>query len=293
MMHNGAESFTEGREGSEVKAPAGRGGGARCRILVGDALAVLRGMEGESVHCVVTSPPYDGLRTYGGGYRFDFEGIARELTRVLCSGGVLCWVVNDAVVDGSETLTSCKQKIFFREVCGLLVHDTMVYEKLNFSHPERVRYHQVFEYVFVLSKGRPRVFNGIRDKRNATAGAIGNLGVNTFTERDGSKGVRSKRVTAEWGLRGNVWRGRTRGQEEMCKVLPHPAMMPRWLARDLVVSWSDAGDVVLDPMAGSGTVAEEGLKAGRSVIAIECNGEYAALIEAGVNRVAREWRRAA
>ena len=112
---------------------------------------------------------YDKLRTYGG-HEWDFEGISKELFRVICHGGIVCWNVGDSVVDGSETLTSFKQAIFFKEQCGFRVHDTMIYAKTNFGHPERARYHQLFEYVFILSKGQPRCFNPIKDKPNTWAG---------------------------------------------------------------------------------------------------------------------------
>lgn len=242
-------------------------------LSLNDSVSGLRELPDGSVQLVVTSPPYDNLRTYGG-HAWDFEGTARELYRVLCAGGVLCWNVGDEVVNGSETLTSAKQKIYLAEVCSFRVHDTMIYEKLNFSHPERVRYHQVFEYVFVMSKGQPRCFNPIKDKKNSTAGCIGNLGVNTFTERDGSKSERSKKLTAEYGMRGNVWKGKTRGQEDMCERLHHPAMMPKWLARDLILSWSNPGDLVADPFAGSGTTGREAIANGRRAWLNDVNAEY-------------------
>lgn len=253
----------------------------RLTILQGDALEMLRTLPAESVHCCVTSPPYDNLRTYGG-YSWEFEGIARELFRVLVAGGVLCWNVNDATVDGSETLTSCKQKIFFREQVGFRVHDTMIYEKLNFSHPESSRYHQMFEYVFVLSKGSPRVFNPIKDKPNIWAGS-GTFGKNTLRESDGLMKERKRNIITEFGRRGNVWTGRTRGQEEVCGSLPHPAMMPKWLARDLILSWSDPGETVLDPMCGSGTTLTEAIQTGRRAIGIELNPEYVQLIHQRTN----------
>lgn len=244
-------------------------------IIEGDAATALKTLPNGCVHLGVTSCPYDDLRTYGKEkVSWDFETIAKELYRVLCPGGVLCWNVNDQVVNGGETLTSCKQKIYFVEQCGFRVHDTMIYEKRNFSHPEKVRYHQVFEYVYVLSKGAPRAFNPIKDKKNATAGCIGNLGVNTYTERDGTKSVREKKLTAEYGMRTNVWMGNTRGQEDMCIPLKHPAMMPKWLARDLILSWSNAGDIVIDPFMGSGTTIQQAEATGRSGIGIEINPEY-------------------
>jgi site-specific DNA-methyltransferase (adenine-specific) len=246
-----------------------------CDIFEGFAEDILPLLESNSIHQIVTSPPYDNARTYDTeNLEWDFKRIAKELYRVLVPGGVLCWNVNDMVIDGSESLTHARQAIYFVDVCGFKLHDTMIYKKSNFSHPEKVRYHQAFEYILVLSKGSPRTFNPIKDKKNATAGCVGNLGVNTFTEKDGSKSVRSKKITAEYGMRLNVWEGNTRGQEDMCIKLNHPAMMPKWLARDLILSWSNEGDVILDPFAGSGTTGSEATKLNRNSILIECNHNY-------------------
>jgi DNA modification methylase len=237
-----------------------------------DCVTALEALPTGSVQCVVTSPPYDNLRSYKG-YSWDFERTAQQLHRVLCVGGVLCWNVNDSVVDGSETLTSCKQKIYFNEQCGFRIHDTMIYEKVNFSHPEKVRYHQVFEYVFILSKGSPRVFNAIKDKPNTWAGT-GTFGVNTHRERDGEMTERKRNIIEPFGMRGNVWKGKTRGQEDICEKLEHPAMMPVWLANDLILSWSKEGDTVLDPFLGSGTTCTVARSLGRRSIGIDISEEY-------------------
>ncbi len=253
-------------------------------ILQGDWIEQLRTLSDQSVQCCVTSPPYDGLRTYGfSKTSWQFEPGVHELLRVLKPGGVVCWNVGLEVVGGSESLSPFKQAIYFVEKGGFLLHDTMIYQKRNFSHPERTRYHQVFEYVFVFSKGPPLVFNPLIDRANLTAGSIGNLGVNTFTERDGSKSVREKKVTKEFGMRHNVWLGKTRGQEDMCEKLPHPAMMPKWLSRDLILSWSNVGDTVLDPFGGSGTTGMVALETGRKAILIELNPEYVKLAEQRCN----------
>jgi site-specific DNA-methyltransferase (adenine-specific) len=241
-----------------------------------DCLEGMRQMEDKSVDLTITSPPYDGLRTYGNdnGPQWEFEAIAKELYRITKDGGVVCWNVNDQMINGSESLTHARQAIYFVDECGFNLHDTMIYEKSNFSHPETVRYHQVFEYILILSKGSPKTFNPIKDKKNATAGCVGNLGVNTFTEKDGSKSVRAKKITAEYGMRLNVWKGNTRGQEDMCIQLKHPAMMPRWLARDLTISWSNENDIVLDPFLGSGTTVEEAIKLKRQFIGFEISHTY-------------------
>lgn len=252
-------------------------------ILAGDAVEQLKRLADGSVHCVVTSPPYDKLRNYKGLSEADFQVLGHELYRVLCPGGILCWNVGDSMVDGSESLTSSKQKIFFRESVGFRIHDTMIYERTNFGHPERARYHQAFEYVFILSKGAPRVFNPITDKKNAWAGT-GTFGRNTVRESDGSMGERPRNIIAEYGMRTNVWRGKTRGQEDCCKGAKHPAMMPKWLARDLILSWSNPGDVILDPMAGSGTTGQMALETGRKTILIEAERDYLELIRDGCQK---------
>lgn len=241
------------------------------RIEIGDNREILPRWinEGVRVHQVVTSPPYDRLRVYGRDRGWHFETTAHHLYQILAPGGVVCWNVNDSVVDGAETLTSARQKLYFADVVGFRVHDTMIYEKRNFSHPERDRYHQLFEYVFVLSKGRPRCFHPIKDKPNTAAGLPGSVGINTVTQRDGSKALRRRRVNVPFGMRGNVWRGKTRGQEEMCRRLPHPAMMPRWLAADLIRSWSNPGDLILDPFAGAGTTAGQADRLGRRWLACD------------------------
>lgn len=247
-------------------------------ILTGDCVEQCRKhIDDESIDLVVTSPPYDRLRDYKG-FNCHFEELAKELFRVMKVGGVVCWNVGDSVVKKSETLTSFRQAIFFKDIAGFNVHDTMIWHKLNFSNPESVRYHQIFEYVFVFSKGVPKTFNPLRDKPNAQAGRIGCLGKNTYAKRDGSRSQRAMTyVTQEMGMRGNVWTGPTRGQEDMCSGLSHPAMMPKWLARDLILSWSNPGDLVLDPMAGSFTTCQQAIECGRKSIGIEASEEYATL----------------
>lgn len=248
-----------------------------CQILIGDSAEVLQTLLDASVQCCVTSPPYDNLRTYGG-HTWDFEAIAWQLYRVLCDGGVCCWNVGDATVNGCESLTSFKQAIFFVEQCGFRLHDTMIWQKSNFANPSFNRYHQLFEYVFIFSKGPPRIFNPIKDKQNKTAGCAA-FGENTYARRDGERHVRDSHISAQFGMRGNVWNGNTRGQEEVCQALPHPAMMPKWLARDLILSWSNPGDTIIDPFSGSGTSGAAALENGRNAILIDIEVSYRPLME--------------
>src|ERR1035437_437983 len=119
-------------------------------------------MPNDFIDLTVTSPPYDGLRTYNG-YSFPFEDIAKELYRVTKEGGVVVWVVGDSVVDGSESGTSFKQALYFIQ-CGFKLHDTMIYGKTQSAFPMHTRYNQMFEYMFVFSKGKPKTTNLIQEK---------------------------------------------------------------------------------------------------------------------------------
>jgi DNA modification methylase len=237
-------------------------------ITQGDNVEILRNMDAESVDLTVTSPPYDNLRAYNG-YSFDFESVAQELYRVTKPGGVVVWIVGDATVNGSETLTSFKQALYFRDI-GLNVHDTMIWNKGSFSAVGslQTRYAPVFEYMFVISKGKPKTFNPIKDHKNIHAGRPLH---GTLRNRDGSIKPASNigKPIAEYGQRFNVWEiSPHRIKQE------HPAIFPEALAQDHVISWSNPGDIVLDPFGGSGTTAKMALLNGRRFIHIDVSAEY-------------------
>ena len=239
------------------------------------------------VDLTVTSPPYDNLRDYKGD-TWDFDALLTELHRVTKPGGVVMWNVADQTVKGSETGTSFRQALAFIEA-GWTLHDTMIYEKANFSNPSTTRYHQVAEWMFVFSKGKPKTFNPIKDKPNAyysPEGKPGTMGKNTVRNKDGTmKARKAVKVNTEFGMRGNVWRMKTAGQENMCKSIAHPAKMPAAMARDHILSWSNPGDVILDPFGGSGTTGVEALKLGRKFIGIEVASDYYQIMEKALNDV--------
>lgn len=245
------------------------------RLFVGKAESVLSEIfPDECVDLTVTSPPYDELRDYKG-YTFDFEVIAGELYRVTAQGGVVVWVVGDTTVKGSETLTSFKQALHFKEI-GFNVHDTMIYEKNGFSYPSSNRYHQVFEYMFVLSKGKPKTFNPIVDRPNKYAGQFC-WGKNTQRQKDGTLVEGHEReVMAEFGMRHNIWRINTGGNVSTSdkEAFKHPAIFPEALARDHILSWTNIGDFVLDPMCGSGTTNKMAVTLGRNTTGIDLSQEY-------------------
>jgi len=239
------------------------------KIYNENCLDTMKRMPDNFIDLTVTSPPYDNLRQYNG-YVFDFENIAKELFRVTKKGGVIVWVIGDATINGSETGTSFKQALYFKEI-GFNLHDTMIWNKPNFSNPSKNRYHQIFEYMFILSKGRPKTFNPIKDKKNKYKSCFGK---NTRRKSDGEMVETKKNVISEWGMRTNLWNMNTVGQEMMCKKAPHPAMFPEKLVKDHVISWSNEREIVYDPFMGSGTTAKVSLELNRDFIGSEISSEY-------------------
>lgn len=246
------------------------------QCIHGDCLEKLKDLPNGSIDLTVTSPPYDNLRTYNG-YSFDFEGVAKELYRVTKQGGVVVWVVGDQVINGSESGTSFKQALFFKEI-GYRLHDTMIYDKGKVVFPDANRYHNCFEYMFVFSKGKPKTTNLLADRKNKYQTQRKN---SSFRQKDGS--IKSKQVksTPEFGIRYNIWQCSNGYMQSTADkfAFKHPAMFPEKLAEDHILSWSNEGDTVLDPFAGSGTTLKMAKKNKRNYIGIEISAEYIKICE--------------
>jgi len=239
------------------------------KIVNADCLEAMKYLPGESIDLVITSPPYENLRTYKG-YVFNFEGIAKELFRVMKEGGVVVWIVADQTVNGSESGTSFKQALYFKEQCGFNLHDTMIYMKdVRYFYP--CRYGHSFEYMFVFSKGKPKTFNPIKRKNlNPPVTKIV-----TERKKDGNLKI-SKYISTEESPLYNVWYYSS-GYMKTTKdkiAYQHPAIFPDQLAYDHIVSWSNKEGIILDPMCGSGTVGKMAEKAGRKWIMIDIALEY-------------------
>ena len=245
------------------------------KLFQGDCLELMKDIPDESIDLTVTSPPYDNLRTYNENikqWNFEkFKDIAKELFRITKSGGVVVWVVADATVNGSETGTSFKQALFFKE-CGFNLHDTMIWEKPTFTATGslKVRYASVFEYMFVFSKGKPKTFNPIKDKINITAGKKKH---GTIRQKDGSTKKQSSigKEISNYGIRHNVWKI---NPENSNKKRKHPAQFPEQLANDHIISWSNEGDIILDCFMGSGTTGVACVNTNRNFIGIELDEGY-------------------
>ena len=235
-------------------------------------------MDDNFIDLTVTSPPYDNLRTYNG-YSFDFEKVAKELYRTTKEGGVVVWIVGDATVKGSETGTSFKQALYFKEV-GFNLHDTMIWNKGKFSAVGalKTRYAPVFEYMFVFTKGKIKTFNPIKDRENKTAGQriSGNI-----RQQDGTMKPKSTigKITAKFGQRFNIWNNAPQQGKNK-----HPAQFPEQLANDHIISWSNERDLVYDPFMGSGTTAKMAIVNNRRYVGSEMSKEYCEIAKERINK---------
>jgi site-specific DNA-methyltransferase (adenine-specific) len=249
-----------------------------------------RRIDDNFVKLTITSPPYDDLRTYNkkigsiqdkyNGYSFPFEDIAKELYRITKKGGVVVWVVSDATHNGSETGTSFRQALFFKEI-GFDIHDTMIYRKLNPPPNSGTRYQQMFEYMFVFSKGKPETTNiGLRDRSNKCNDK------RTYRKKKFSRNKDGEFTENDYFIKErvpdfNIWDFYVGGGNSTNDkvAFEHPAIFPEELVRRHIESWSNEGDIVYDPFMGSGTTSKMCILTNRKYIGSEINEEYCIIEE--------------
>ena len=247
-----------------------------------NCIEFMEGMDANSIDLTISSPPYDNIRNPVD--EFEYQSIARGLYRVTKDGGVVVWVVSDATINGSETGTSFKQALYFKEI-GFNLNDTMIYLKPGNRYPFcQSRYIQLFEYMFVFSKGKPKTFAPIRDEPKLWEGSWSGL---TMRNKNGSlstkilenegMGASGRAEGTEYGFkpRGNVWlinNGYGFAHKDDFAYLHHSSF-PLELSNDHILSWSNPGDLVFDPMVGSGTTCVSALLNNRRFIGVDISEE--------------------
>jgi len=251
-------------------------------IYNANCLDLMKHIKSNNIDMVLTSPPYDNLRTYSGSLDWGehiWKPAIQELFRVIKEGGVVVWVVGDATIKGNETGTSFKQALHFKDV-GFNLHDTMIWHKTAIfpHHLNAQRYKQQFDYMFVFTKGSVNTYNPIHDIPNESAGKTFQIKKKIKTSDNGRYNGRTKNLKiSDFRMRDNVWREGRSGYKG------HPAPFPEKLAYDHILSWSNEGDIILDPFAGSGTVGKIAKQINRKYILIEKESKYTDIINKRIN----------
>ena len=225
-----------------------------------------------TIDLTVTSPPYDDLREYEGEWDFNFKELAQELYRATKKGGVVVWVVGDQTINGSETGNSFRQALYFKEI-GFNLHDTMIYAKENYLPLNDKRYEPQFEYMFVFTIGQPKTFNPIKIESK-----YGGIQCGKFTQRNKKGELPDYEIlkVKDKKTKPNIWHyqvGYMKSSKDKI-AYEHPATFPEKLAKDHIKSWSNEGDVVLDPFMGSGTTAKMAEILDRKWIGFEISQKY-------------------
>jgi site-specific DNA-methyltransferase (adenine-specific) len=234
-----------------------------------------------SIQLTVTSPPYGSIRNYNN--IVDIDELFKQLLRITKDGGVVVWITHDTSINGSETGQPLSQALTALKI-GFKLHDTMIYLKNYITYPSVNRYHDAFEFMFVLSKNSPSTFNPIKDKPNVQAGKK-----ISGTERRYDNSTRPKpcnnNTIPEFSSRLNWWipKPDPKGIQNQ-----HPATFPYQLAHDHILSWSNPSDTILDPMCGSGTTILAAINTNRNYIGIDISPEYISLTKKRINNPSKQ-----
>lgn len=253
-------------------------------IIEANCIEVMRSMSDDVIDLTVTSPPYDDLRNYKG-YVFPFEEIAKQLLRITKPGGVVVWIVADATIDATETGTSFKQALLFKEI-GFNLHDTMIFRKKNpIPQIYRKRYNNEFEYMFIFSKGVVKTHNPIMVDCLHAGLELNGTTYKNYSKND-QKRAKLANPVGDKKIKGNIWEYVVGKKQEDQEAKRHPAPFPCELVRDHIASWTNPDDIVLDPMCGSGTTPRVAYEMGRRFIGIDISHDYCEIARSRVKQIA-------
>jgi site-specific DNA-methyltransferase (adenine-specific) len=247
-----------------------------------NCIDTMKKMDDNFIDLTVTSPPYDSLREYKGLNFDDFKKVADELYRVTKKYGVIVWIVADQTIKGSESGTSFRQALYFKEI-GFYLHDTMIYQRMT-PYSTKNRYLQCFEYMFVLSKdGPPKTVNLIEDRKNLSYKMTDTKIMHSEWKGDEKvhreyKDGKEPNKLKQYSARENTWKINATREARTQANYRHPAIFPYSLARDHIITWSNAGELVYDCFAGSGTTLIAAFKNNRNYIGSEISEEYCQMI---------------
>ncbi len=266
-------------------------------LYLADCMDVLRTLPDNSVDLIFTSPPYADQRknTYGGIHPDDyvewFLPISAELLRVLTPTGTFCLNIKEKVVDG-ERSTYVLELILEMRKQGWRWTEEFIWHKKN-CYPGKWpnRFRDAWERILQFNKQK-------RFKMNQEAvmvpmgdwakSRLRRLSENDRKRMDSRVGSGFGKNIANWLTRDKAYPTNVLHLATECANKGHSAAFPRGLPDWFIRLFSDEGDVVLDPFAGSGTTIEVAISRKRKAIGIEIHEPYFDLMVENVERAARE-----
>jgi site-specific DNA-methyltransferase (adenine-specific) len=244
------------------------------RIIQGDCMEELAALSDESIDLTLFSPPYDGIRDYKKNWSFDIVELGDQLYRVTKDGGVVVVIIGDGTRQFAKSLTSFRLAVSWVDEIGWKLFECVIYHRDgNPGAWWNQRFRVDHEYVLIFFKGeRPKTFQ--KDHLMVPSKHAGKIysGTDRLTN-GGFKRIAPKAVNP-LKCRGTVWRYATSNTEGNRLKLQHPATFPDKLAEDIILCFSQPGDIVLDPMCGSGTTCVIARNHRRRYIGIEISPEY-------------------
>ncbi|MGB2866505.1 MAG: DNA methyltransferase [Sedimentisphaerales bacterium] len=248
------------------------------KIIIGDSRDMME-VTDESVHLVITSPPYWQLKDYGNGSQIGFDDtyedyinglniVWNQCHRVLKKGCRLCVNIGDqfarSVYYGRYKVIPIRTEIIkFCETIGFDYMGAIIWQKVttcnttggatimgSFPFPRNGILKIDYEFILIFKKhgAAPRVSKEIKEQSRMTTEEW-----NQF-------------FTGHWNIPGE-------------KQDKHLAMFPEEVPSRLIKMFSFVNDTVLDPFLGSGTTSLAAKKLSRNSIGYEINPEFLPLIK--------------
>ena len=265
-------------------------------IHQGDALDTLRRMPSESVHCIVTSPPYYMQRDYcapnqigneksSDEYVRNLQEVFAECRRVLKSDGTLWLNIGDKYDDGELLGMPWRVALSLKDD-GWLLRSDIIWHKPN-AMPSSVKNRPTtdHEYVFLFAKNRDYYYDidAIREPHitfsheSQMKGGRGHFGKRNGTPENGKNAGNANLHNGRWDQafhpkgrnRRTVWNIPLSKSRET-----HFAVFPERLVELCVSAGCPRDGIVLDPFIGSGTTAVVAQRLGMRYVGIDSNSAY-------------------
>ena len=249
------------------------------KLYCGNNIDVLKTIPDDSINMVLTSPPYDSIRTFKGfpvidrAYRI---ALGHELMRIAKEGSVFLLNVQDQTTNRKKSGTSFRWAIEMMDECGWNLFETCIYARQGSPGGWwNKRFRVDHEYLMLFFKGKePSYFNKTHMKvPTKNAGKLITVGGNR--KSDGSiRAIKKSFMCKETQCPGTILKYKKSSREGNNLKITHPGTFPDKLASDFIRCFTQENEVVLDPFLGSGTTCVVAKQLGRKYIGIDCCQEY-------------------